>query len=328
MTSFGKLVLIRGVMLSRLLLFSAALVSLFLFVACSDAPSEPVATPTPTAAVSKPVAKTTGVLKFDGLPPESISGAEVIVVSELSDDAKKRLLRQRELFEYKITGRTEGGGAVSAIPGVALADAVKLDAAMRELKAQFPEVQVIDFDLGNNRLRKFQSDGELRKEYKYLFSSLKWDNLERGLKFIGDKMETNNREFLAAGEQADDTGFRQAEANVAWLKSAQSYYAGYLTLGRDYYDAKNRYIQAQAAGRATPAEPTDWDAYAAMYANMLIMDTSEHLLGSGFAAEDGSFEVEGQGMVIVRVELGVVSAYFLPGSGTEQRVRIDGLEQL
>ncbi|MFQ3271683.1 MAG: hypothetical protein ACI9A1_002010, partial [Lentimonas sp.] len=45
-------------------------------------------------------------------------------------------------------------------------------------------------------------------------------------------------------------------------------------------------------------------------------------------AEDGSFEVEGQGMVIVRVELGVVSAYFLPGSGTEQRVRIDGLEQL
>ena len=42
-----------------------------------------------------------------------------------------------------------------------------------------------------------------------------------------------------------------------------------------------------------------------MYANALIMDTSEHLLGAAFTAEDGSFEVKGHGIVIVRVELGL-----------------------
>ena len=61
---------------------------------------------------------------------------------------------------------------------------------------------------------------------------------------------------------------------------------------------------------------------------MLIMDTSEHILGSGFAAEDGSFDVKGHGIVIVRVELGAVSVYFMPATETEERVRIEGLEQL
>ena len=58
------------------------------------------------------------------------------------------------------------------------------------------------------------------------------------------------------------------------------------------------------------------------------MDTSENLLGAAFVAEDGSFEVEGRGLVIVRVELGVVSAYFLPGSEKETRVFIEDLQQL
>jgi len=316
-------------MLSRLLFVSSAFVSLFLFTACSDQPSGPVAAPKPTAPgteVAKPVAKTAGVLTFDGLPPESISGAEVIVVSELSDDAMKRLLRQRELFEYKITGRTEGGPAVSALPEVAPADAVKLEAALRALRERFPEVLVMDVDLGNNRLRKYQSDGELYKEYQYLFSSLTWENLERGLKFISEKIEANGREIEVVGEEVEGDGYRQAEANMAWLRSLREHFNAYVSLGHDYFDAKNRYVQSQAVGQAV-TEPTDWDAYAAIYGNMLIMDTSEHILGSGFAAEDGSFEVEGHGTVIVRVELGVVSAYFLPGSDNEDRVRIDGLRQ-
>jgi len=38
--------------------------------------------------------------------------------------------------------------------------------------------------------------------------------------------------------------------------------------------------------------------------------------------------LEGDAYEQVRVELGVVSAYFLPGAEAEQRVRIEGLEQL
>ena len=229
-------------MFSRLLFVSSALISLFVFTACSDAPSEPVAAPKPLVEKAKPVSKTVGVLKFDGLPPDSVTAAEVLIVSDLSDDARKRLLRQRELFEYKITGRTEGGPAVSAIPDVAPADAMALDAKMRALRGEFPEVLVMDVDLGNNRLRKFQSDRELHKEYKYLFSSLKWDNLERGLQFLREKMETNNRDILAAGEQADDIGYRQAEADITWLKSVQAYFGKYLALANDYSAAKDRYI--------------------------------------------------------------------------------------
>ena len=319
-------------MLLRLFAVSSVLLSLFAVVGCSDAPSEPkVVVDPPVAEVPEPVSKTSGVLRFDGLPPESISATEVLILSELSDEARQRLLRQRELFEYKITGRVEAVVGASVIAEVLPADGVTLEASIAQLLTQFPSVRVADVDMGKNRLRKFQSDPALFKEYKYLFGSIKWDNLERGLTFVAEKIETDNQALVAKGEAAegpDDVGYQQALVTLDWLKSVQQHYNAYVVLAKDYVAAKNRYLQAQAVAQSTPAEPTDWDAYVAWYANTLIMDTSEHLLGAAFAAEDGSFEVEGHGIVLVRVELGVVSAYFLPGSEAEQRVRIENLKQL
>lgn len=321
-------------MLLRPFLLSSAFVGLCLLAACSDTPShsvpaaKPAAKPAAEAAEPEPVLKTSGVLRFDGLPPESISAAEVLIVSSLSDEARQRLLRQRELFEYKITGRVEAVVGASAIADVLPADGVTLEAGIAQLPAKFPPVRVADVDLGNNRLRKFQSDPALFKEYKYLFGSIKWDNMERGLTFISEKIETDNKGLVAQSAKADDAGYQQASVTLKWLKSVQQHYNAYVVLAKDYFDARNRYLQAQAVAQSKPAEPTDWDAYVAWYANTLIMDASEHLLGAAFAAEDGSFEVEGHGIVLVRVELGVVSAYFLPGSEKEQRVRVENLQQL
>ena len=318
-------------MLLRWSILSSAFVSLFVVAACSDVPSTPVAAAKPAAAEVAELEsklKTSGVLRFDGLPPESISAAEVLIVSSLSDEARQRLLRQRELFEYKITGRVEAVAVGSAVADVLPADGVKLEASIAQLPAKFPPVRVEDFDLGNNRLRKFQSDPALSKEYQHLFASIKWDNLERGLTFIAEKIETDNKGLVAQSAKADDAGYQQASVTLKWLKSVQQHYNAYVALAKDYFDAKNRCLKAQAGAQSTPAEPTDWDAYVAMYGNTLIMDTSEHLQGAAFAAEDGSFEVEGHGVVIVRVELGVVSAYFLPDSEKEQRVRVENLKQL
>ena len=237
-------------------------------------------------------------------------------------------MRQRELFENKITGRVEDSVGVSAIEGMSPVDAMKLEASMGTLRAQFPAVRVEDVDLGNNRLRKYQSDAVLFKEYKYLFASIKWDNLERGLKFIADKMTADNKALVARSSGVDDEAFQQIDVTLDWLKVVQQHYNSYVVLAQESVEAKNRYLQAQAAVASTPAEPTSWDGYVAWHANNLIMDTSENLLGAAFAEEDSSFEVEGQGIVIVRVELGVVSAYFLPGSEHEKRVLVEDLQQL
>jgi len=261
------------------------------------------------------------------LPVESISAAEVLVVSALSDVARERILRQRELFENKITGRIEDSAGVSSIEGMSPADAMKLEASLETLRSQFPSVRVEDVDLGNKRLRKYQSDAVLFKEYKYLFASIKWDNVERGLKFIADKMTADSKALIARSSGVDDEAFQQIDVTLDWLKAVQQHYNSYIVLAEESVEAKNRYLQAQAAA-STPAEPTDWDGYVAWHANHLIMDTSENLLGTAFAEEDGSFEVEGQGIVIVRVQLGVVSAYFLPGSEHEKRVLVEDLQQL
>jgi len=277
--------------------------------------------------VAKAVLKTSGILRFDGLPAESISAAEVLVVSALSDVARERILRQRELFENKITGRVEDSAGVSSIEGMSPVDAMKLEASLETLRSQFPSVRVEDVDLGNKRLRKYQSDAVLFKEYKYLFASIKWDNVGRGLKFIADKMTADNKALVARSSGMDDEAFQQSDVTLDWLKAVQQHYNSYIVLAQESVEAKNRYLQAQAAA-STPAEPTDWDGYVAWHANHLIMDTSENLLGTAFAEEDGSFEVEGQGIVIVRVQLGVVSAYFLPSAEHEKRVLVEDLQQL
>ena len=318
----------HGVMLFRLTSLSASFVFLFLLGGCSDAPSKQKAAVLPEVEVAKPVLRTSGILRFDGLPPESTRAAEVLIVSTLSDAARGRLLRQRELFEQKITGHVEHPAELSAIEGLSPADALQLEAAMSALGGQFPPIRVEDVDLGNNRLRKFQSDPELFKEYQYLFASINWDNLERGLTFIADKMKVDNKALIKESNEVDEEGYRQIGVTLDWLKAVQQHYNSYVELAQAHVDAKNRVLQAQAGSASTPVEPADWDAYVAMYANTLIMDVSEHLLGAAFTAEDGSFVVKGHGIVVVRVELGLGSVYFLLDSDGEQRVRVEELQQL
>ena len=317
-------------MFLRLFAFSSVLLSLFGVVACSDAPSESkVAVPDPAEAEApEPVLKTSGVLHFDGLPPGSVSAAEVLIVSELSDAARVRIERQRELFEYKITGRVEAAAEMAALAGVSAADSAHLVAALAELSGDFPPVFIKNIDLGNNRLRKYQSDVELFKEYQYLFRAIQWENLERGLKFIAEKVKADHAALVTRADAAEDEAYEQIGATLDWLESVQAHYGQYVDLGHEYVEAQKRYLRVQAALDAKPSEPTDWDAYVAKYANTLFVDTSEHLLGAAFAAEDGSFEVEGHGTLIVRVELGVVSVYFFPGSEEEQRVRAEAVQQL
>ncbi len=314
-------------MLFRLFSLSSVFVSLFFLGACSDAPSKPTAAVKRDVTVAKAVLKTSGILRFDGLPGESISAAEVLVVSVLSDVARERILRQRELFENKITGRVEDLAGVSSIEGMSPVDAMKLEASLGALRSQFPSVRVEDVDLGNNRLRKYQSDVALFKEYEYLFASIEWDNVERGLEFIADKMTADSKALVARSSGMDDDALQQSDVTLDWLRAVQQHYNSYVVLAQESVEAKNRYLHAQAAVASTPAEPTDWDGYVAWHAHNLIMDISENLLGTAFAEEDGSFEVEGQGIVIVRVELGVVSAYFLPGSEHEKRVLVEDLQQ-
>ena len=314
-------------MLFRLFSLSSVFVSLFFLGACSDAPSKPTAAVRRDVTVAKAVLKTSGILRFDGLPGESISAAEVLVVSVLSDVARERILRQRELFENRITGRVEDLAGVSSIEGMSPVDAMKLEASLGALRSQFPSVRVEDVDLGNNRLRKYQSDVALFKEYEYLFASIEWDNVERGLEFIADKMTADSKALVARSSGMDDDALQQSDVTLDWLRAVQQHYNSYVVLAQESVEAKNRYLHAQAAVASTPAEPTDWDGYVAWHAHNLIMDISENLLGTAFAEEDGSFEVEGQGIVIVRVELGTVSAYFLPGSEHEKRVLVEDLQQ-
>jgi hypothetical protein len=94
------------------------------------------------------------------------------------------------LFGNKITGRVEDSVGVSLIEGMSPVDAMKLEASLGTLRSQFPSVRVEDVDLGNNRLHKSQSDAALFKKCKYLFASIKWDNVGRGLSLIPSPFRT------------------------------------------------------------------------------------------------------------------------------------------
>lgn len=305
-------------------------VSSFVVVGCSDTPSQgnTPADP-PHDAVPEPVPMTKGVLHYDGLPPSSVEIVEVLIVEKLSAAARERIERQRVLFEYKITNRSEPPAQVSVLAGVSAADGIQLLASLEKLSEAFPAVLVNDIDMGNNRLQKYQSDRGRFNEYQYLFGAIKLDNLERGLTSIADKIELDNKALVQQADQlqSDNERYQEVRVTLDWLQSLQAHYYAYAELAKHYFDAKNRYIEAKVVAESRPAEPTDWNAYAVAYANLLVMDTAEFLLGAAFAAEDGSFEAEGHGIVVVRAELAGTSAYFIPGSEKEKRVWIENLQQ-
>ncbi|MGJ8639299.1 MAG: hypothetical protein ACSHYA_07880 [Opitutaceae bacterium] len=301
-------------------LYSIALCIISLFVAsCSDSGS-PAETAAPAVEPVGPVKKTLGVLELQGIPLDSATGYEVIVVSELEPEGRARIQRQRELFEQKLSGAPAVESNEDALD-ISPADYTRLNAKLLELKKSFPEVLRMDVDAGEGRLRGFSSDSRMHDEYAYLFKSITLENLERGLNFINEKYEADGEALVEKVEKLEDDAYKREKITLMWLRKVAEHLTAHLELGKELGAAM------ATVESGVFSEPQDWSGYVAYFRNALIMDVSLNGVGSAMLESPGAFEVEGHGELIVRVEFGADSAFFII-SPDEKRVLVKDLQQV
>lgn len=295
-------------------------------VACSDKASEPPVPPVPQASPQAAVAKTVGTVQFNGVPEQGVTAREIILVRTLSSDGLARLERQRELLEFYITGVDPEDLYPAAGPkDVSVEDSAKFVERLEALGSEYPaplsvEVKVTQRGVDDDRLRKFNSSGELHKDYARLFKSIDWSNIKRGIEFINETLiaDGKSRELLVGGD--DPFASEQAQVDLKWMQEVVKHLESYLKLANERIEARNEYVSQLT-------DPQNWPDYCAKYAHSMTVDVSGRSLGDAIIAEDGSFEVAARGgMPIVRIEYGAISAYYLPGEG-EERVVITGLRE-
>ncbi|MEO0509949.1 MAG: hypothetical protein AAF065_08835 [Verrucomicrobiota bacterium] len=297
---------------------------LLAFTACSE--KTPEAGPPQVPEQPEVVKKTSGIVKFEGVPDNGITGREIIFVSELPAEALARFERQRELLEIHITGVDPESLYPAAGPkDVSLEDSAKFVTKLQSLNSEYPapisiDVKIKDVKVDDDRLRRFNSSAQMHKDYARLFKAIDWTNIKKGIDFINEKLTTDGRSLEPIVLGADPFASHQADVDLMWIREVVKHLESYLNLANERIEAKNDYL-SQLEG------PKDWLGYSAQYTHTMIADVSKNSLGSAMINEDGSFVIEAQGgSQLVRIEYGLISAYYFLGE-EEKRVTVSSLRE-
>jgi|GEM_PF-497827 len=312
---------------SLLLLFTY---SLLFTLACSQAKtSEPAIKKEEASGATEAKFTISGHVQLVGVPTEGMTACEVIVVSQLEPAVRQRIERQRELLEYKLTGTQPEVTQVDAY-GMKEEDYVSLQGELADLKKGFPGIRAESFSMKsqNGRSQKLSANVAKHKEYKYVFDSITFDNFERALPFIGEKLKSDNMSLVEEADKGDEATYYQNKLTLAWLSEVAALFNNFNSLKGKVLVAKNSYVAAKNEAASEPQAPQDWDGYSTYYQEILMIDVSASSLGAAMVNAEGNFtaELEDEGELIVRVEYAPNSAYFII-SEDEKRVRIDNLVQ-
>lgn len=313
--------------LSRIVPVTAIALVGLLVGGCSDDGSQTEEVEPALSAPEEPVLKTAGRIVFEGIPDEGVTAREVTVLEKLESEARARLQRQRQLFEYKLTGQNPELEDANYLENAGLPpeDRRDLERRLAKLRTEFPEIlmlegQIDDPNVDDDRIRKVPSDAALHEAYEKLFKAIRWDNLQRGIEFIRAKLETDSKVWIEEKSTEDPYEAKQVQATLQWLSKVQ----GHL---KDYVDLFNAYLHAKNAPGQPAAKVKTWERFLDLHRTQLIIDVSQGELASATLSDDGSFEADAQGELLVRVEYGFRSAYFLVDDPEERRVSVTELER-
>lgn len=301
---------------------SFCVLSVLWLTACGDgtSTSENAAKAVETEAdsiVNSTVLKRSGRVVLVDVPSEGNTAIEVLAVTKLEDETLRKVKRQRELFERMLLGQPEETADDLELPE---ADLATFKGQLDALKPKFPPIFSKELNVGGGRMVRFTSEMKRHQDYAYLFGAISLDNIDRALPILKEKVEATNRELVERGNLAEGEALYQVQIELEWVGKLATLLGEYIRLGNSYLTAKTEY--AEAFLKTHSNEPMNWRDFAAYYRATLFVEVSQHSTGATVVEEDGSFEVEGEGFLLVRLEYGLDSAYFIM-SEEETRVQIE-----
>ena len=312
-------------MLLRMLAAVYCLVFAFYWAACSE-PSKPASqAPEQPPEAAEVKVSWMGRVLFEGIPMEGATLKEAIVVSEIDPDTRAKLEHQRALFEAKINPPAVTPVSLKNVGLLSKNDAAELGAKLLEMRKSYPQMLVEEKNIGNGRMSQFRSDSELFYGFAAKFKEMTLDNMTPIIESIDEAIQVAGKRIVESSEGRGGQARLQADTDLAWLGQLHEYLRTYLPLTKEVNMAMQRHAETQGASLADTDLPS-WEGFAQRHSATLLSEVYSKGLDESEIGDDGRFTVSAEGELVIRVEYGLYSAYFLPESANESRVQVVDLE--
>lgn len=267
---------------------------------------------------------TSGTVIFVDVPYEGVTSREIITIPSMSAGLRGELERQRQLFEDKLVG---GRVVTPQFEGLTDKDAKALTDQLLALRSSYPPVLTEQRKVGDNRSETFKSDQARFYAYAKLFKAIKPDNIHDALEAIDDQIQKDGAAIVELAEASTRNSVKvQADIDLKWLKSLHGYLETYLPVAQEVNAARQRYYGLHDSVQKAIRYKT-WDDYMSAKATTLLSQLMSESEGAADLDAAGRFTVEGAGELVVRVEYGLYSAYFIATDESEERLTLQDLKR-
>ncbi len=311
-----------------------------LYPGCGGGAPDSTATQAPEPPQPQTVTVVTGWVDLSGLPELDASVVEVMLVSKLEDFAPKTLAAQNPLVVARLRPPPAESEEVSADAEDEAAqllserDRNALSQQLEALRDRLPQPFESTFTV-DNRSHAYTSRPALHAWYAEALQQVNLANLVDALNRVGEQMQAD---YDALKDRAEGEGAAalQARADINWLAVLSDLMSDYSTLVRRYDDLRHRALMMQrreamrqsrggSPAHATPADP--WLAHHFEAGERLQLALYRDSLDSGYASEDGSFELTGEGTVVAGIEVDGRMVFFIEGHDADAPVRLRDLSR-
>lgn len=292
-----------------------ACVTLILLGCGKEPPPAPSAPPPPPA----PKKITTGKVELLDAPEGVEPLVEVISVGFIPNRVFEMVTRQQQALDAWLNPQSSTQTGAGNI--MSQQDADRVTASINALQSKVPERTTSNVYNDAGEPQPYVSRESLRERYSSLVARLNVANFAETLNEISQKMRDDHELLQKLAAQPGPEG-AQAQADINWLAAFSQYMQQYQGLVAQYDEARRKEVLRQnqeieaMQKMATPEE--EFKRVQAEVASTIQVELYKNSDGASYAKEDGSFQVEGHGKLVVRTILDGYSLFFVQdGPGGE-----------
>ncbi|WP_309399647.1 hypothetical protein [Cerasicoccus maritimus] len=317
--------------------FTITLLMIFAFLAVGCGKQEPAAQTSAKvsaadssklhASTDAPQAVTTGAVRLQGMPGNIEPVVEVISIDPIPNKIVELITNQQNLLQAYLTPPKTSMKQPSDI--VSAEDYQKITEQINALRQQYPAPVESEFYNDSGEPEMFTSRESLHKRYIPLFRAISVETMVPSINDISNQMRMDHATLEKLADQPGNEGL-QARADINWLASLSRNFQQYQSVTRAYDLARRKQatLNTQTTGQTTFQSPImAWKYFQQQTAPNIELEIGRTAAHTIYAEDDGSFEVEGHGKMIVRATLDGNSVFFIQDGPGAEHLKFSNLEQ-
>lgn len=295
------------------------------FIGCGE---EPAPAPPPAPEPAKPTAMTKGHVELVGLPDRVEPVVEIISVGFVPNRVYEMITRQQQALDAVLKPKSKEASEATQI--MSNQDRDRFNARLDAIKANYPDRVTTNIYNDEGKAEPYISRESLYQRYKPLVESISVENFAESINDISAKMKADYELLQKLAEKPGEEG-AQAKADINFLAKFSEYMQGYQNLVSQYDEARRKELVRQAqetqATQKLGTPEQQLERIQAQSAATLEIEVYKNADGSAYVEENGDFNTEGHGKLIIRVIMDGYSLFFVQDGPGDDYIEFTNLKK-